>query len=111
MISEGEFKTIDVSASILVSDLKPVIELELSIPANNQKIIFENVELTDTSKTLSHYNIKQDDILLVLGEITRAPPSNGQQGQQGQPTNPEQLRQQILNDPNLVRSLQAVLNY
>ncbi|EGF77177.1 hypothetical protein BATDEDRAFT_27827 [Batrachochytrium dendrobatidis JAM81] len=94
---EGSFKTIEVSSTLEIENLAPLIELELQIPASRQLLYSNGTQLIDTKRTLASYKINQDDIILVR--------NHGPAPSTASMSKAEMTRQQILADPDLQRRL------
>jgi DNA damage-inducible protein 1 len=89
------------------------VEAECGIPPEAQTLLHNGQPLADLKKTLADYNVREHDIILVVANQTSAQqPIRSVQQQRGQfGTSPlandwvEQLRQQMLSDPQLQRQI------
>ncbi len=45
-----------------------LVEAELGIDAQRQKLIYQGIHLSDLKKPLSSYKVAQDDVILVVQE-------------------------------------------
>jgi DNA damage-inducible protein 1 len=99
-----------------LASVKALIEEDLKIPVGEQHLLYNGTPLLDSTKSLKDYNIRQHDVIVVLRKPGAAPRSTNQQRgtpatnqRTNQPAaqtpfwemNPETLRQQILNNPQL----------
>ncbi|KAN0061894.1 DNA damage-inducible protein 1 [Thecaphora frezii] len=120
---------VDVDASIELENLKALIEADTSIPAASQQLYSNGTLLSDDKKTLSAYGVGSDDLVVLRDTRTakavqpNASASNSarssakNQGPSASaglgraPANEEeaaeQLRHQILADPNSLAQLRA----
>ncbi|KAJ3047552.1 DNA damage-inducible protein 1 [Rhizophlyctis rosea] len=96
----GDVNHVDVDPGMELENLQALIEAETNIPVAQQQLFHNGTELRDGGRVLSSFGILQDDILLVR--------RNAASGQgQGPAQNAETVRQQILNDPNMLRQLSS----
>ncbi|KAL2914331.1 DNA damage-inducible protein 1 [Polyrhizophydium stewartii] len=103
----GDFKTVEVSATIELENLAPLIQAELGVPPAAQQLFFNGNLLGNPKSTLASHRIGQDDIILVRA---RRPPPGAAQASAvaGAPaglSRAELARQQILADPEILRRL------
>lgn len=82
-----------------IVNLMPLVEAELGIPAAQQELLFNGQPMADKSKSLSGYQVSQDDVILVRRRV----PAVGNSSATG-PT-PEMVRQMLLNAPGLLQHL------
>ena len=66
---KGGEKILTVEDSILVSELKALVQAEFSIPSTYQKLIFKG-RILDDSKTLSNYSLKGSDTIILASTYT-----------------------------------------
>lgn len=66
---KGGEKILTVEDSILVSELKSLVQAEFSIPPAYQKLIFKG-RILDDSKTLSNYSLKGSDTIILASTYT-----------------------------------------
>ncbi|KNC97910.1 uncharacterized protein SPPG_06901 [Spizellomyces punctatus DAOM BR117] len=98
----GEVHNVDVDGSMELENLMAIVEAEMNIPAGQQVLLHNGVELTEKSKSITASGIRPDDILLVRrrspagSNITRTPESIA-----------ETVRQQILADPWMLQQLSS----
>jgi DNA damage-inducible protein 1 len=123
-ISSGSTQIIqlDVPRSISVADLKALISAEVpSIPSAAQHLYYNGRLLSDASRTLDDFNMKDDDLVVVhhaptassasAGPSRQTAPSPQQQQQRvegrGSQTghDSEMIRLQVLGDPRLLQEL------
>ena len=62
---DGNIFPVEVSADIEIINLKALCEQETRIPSTRMSLTHEGKTLSDNNKTLSGYNVKEDDILMV----------------------------------------------
>ncbi|EST06083.1 Aspartic peptidase, DDI1-type [Kalmanozyma brasiliensis GHG001] len=108
---------IDVDASIELENLKALLEVDSNIPPNQQQLLYGGKLLSDDKATLASCGVANDDLLILrdlrqasssaagssstaAGQRTAAPPASEEQAA-------EQLRQQILADPNALSMLRS----
>ena len=68
---EGSFYPVEVSSDIELINLKALCEQETNISATKMSISHFGKLLTDDSRTLESYSIKENDILMVQQMISR----------------------------------------
>ncbi|TPX71414.1 hypothetical protein SpCBS45565_g01053 [Spizellomyces sp. 'palustris'] len=98
----GEVHNVDVDGSMELENLMAIVEAEMNIPAAQQVLLHNGVELNEKSKSITSSGIRPDDILLVRrrspagSNTTRTPESIA-----------ETVRQQILADPWMLQQLSS----
>ena len=60
-----EFREFEINQSEPLEMLKYIIEAEFNIPFGEQEIIFNSASLKNEQSTISSYNIKENDIVIV----------------------------------------------
>ncbi|KAL6717209.1 DNA damage-inducible protein 1 [Lecanora helva] len=92
-----------------VEDLKSYIESETGVKSMDQRIIHNNQELADGSKTLQECHIIEDSMLgmLIRPKERRQGNAGPRRPAQGPPEDPETFRLQILGHPGGLAQLQA----
>jgi hypothetical protein len=68
---EGSFYPVEVSSDIELINLKALCEQETNISAAQMSISHFGKVLTDDSRTLESYSIKENDILMVQQMISK----------------------------------------
>ncbi|KAF9115757.1 DNA damage-inducible protein 1 [Mortierella sp. AM989] len=125
----GDIHTIEVDSQMELENIKALLEADCNIPAEDQVLIHNNVELQDPKSTLEANNVAPDDIL-TLQRRSKKPRTNvtsigggagsgasagasagavhpGQIAQSGGgPHDAEQIRQHIITNPSMLRQLQ-----
>ncbi|KAJ3225444.1 DNA damage-inducible protein 1 [Clydaea vesicula] len=91
----GEYKSVDVSPSMEIRDLKALISVELQISTEAQILYFNDTELKNDNQTLSQANIKDNDLLLI-----KKKPERGSSN-----ISAEELRQRVVSNPQHLSSL------
>lgn len=111
------------AADMTVGDLKAYIETESNVSATSQIVVYRTQPLDDDSKPLSHYNIEEDDMLVVVerpsavgsgsgsGGLPSGTASSSAASGNGDPLQKlyqdvERVRQQMLNDRVLREGVQ-----
>ncbi|RMZ86928.1 hypothetical protein DV736_g5847, partial [Chaetothyriales sp. CBS 134916] len=106
---ESDLITLNVPADLTLNDLKGLVEADTNAPVASQTFVQNGRPITDASKTLSQLGVNEGDLLqLQVRTRTQAPPRPSQsQGptNPGQTADPEQLRQNILQDQNLMQRI------
>lgn len=107
----------DVDVSIELENLKALIEADSSIAAADQQLMYRGAILADEQATLASLGVQNDDILLLRNSrhsqqqqqrVGQAGGSaSGSQAASSEEQWSEQIRQQILNDPNTLAMLRA----
>lgn len=64
--------TLDVDPTDTIQNVKGIIEVELAIPPNQQRLSFANKQLEE-NRTLADYNIQKDNIINLIVGITLKP--------------------------------------
>ncbi|KAI5848844.1 hypothetical protein BZA05DRAFT_88593 [Tricharina praecox] len=105
---------LDVPSSICIQDLKALISSELpQMPSASQHIYYNGRLLSDATRTLEAYNMKDDDMVVVHTIAPRpqaqARPQQQQQHQQQQQMQMQSQPQQQEYDPEVIR-LQLLAN-
>ena len=62
---EGNIYPVEVSSDIEVVNLKALCEQETNIVASKMSLTHNGQPLSDDSRSLSSYNVKEDDILMI----------------------------------------------
>lgn len=62
---DGNIFPVEVSGDIEIINLKALCEQETRIPCTKMSLTHEGKTLGDDNKSLSSYNVKEDDILMV----------------------------------------------
>ncbi|KAG0365137.1 DNA damage-inducible protein 1 [Gamsiella multidivaricata] len=122
LTDQGDIHTIEVDSQMELENIKALLEADCHIPADEQVLIHNNVELKDPKSTLEGNSVAQDDILTLqrrskkqrttdiasIGAGAGAGPSirPGQISRSGgDPHDAEQIRQHIISNPNMLRQL------
>ncbi|KAF9353298.1 DNA damage-inducible protein 1 [Mortierella sp. AD094] len=125
----GDIHTIEVDSQMELENIKALLEADCNIPAEDQVLIHNNVELQDPKSTLEANNVAPDDILTLQrrskkprtatnvtsiggGAGARAGAGSGSAVHPGQiaqggggPHDAEQIRQHIITNPSMLRQL------
>ncbi|KAG0227249.1 DNA damage-inducible protein 1 [Actinomortierella wolfii] len=101
-----------------LENIKALLEAETGVPADDQRLFYNNVELTDPKATLQTYNVNQDDIIelrrVSTARVARRPQAGALAGNVhpgqisqggGNAHDAEQIRQHVLSDPALLAQL------
>ncbi|KAI7817361.1 hypothetical protein BC939DRAFT_332269 [Gamsiella multidivaricata] len=127
LTDQGDIHTIEVDSQMELENIKALLEADCHIPADEQVLIHNNVELKDPKSTLEGNSVAQDDILTLqrrskkqrttdiasIGAGAGAGPSirPGQISRSGgDPHDAEQIRQHIISNPNMLRQLREVID-
>ncbi len=62
---EGNIYPVEVSSDIELINLKALCEQETHIPMSKMSLTHDGKPLSDDSRSLASYNIKDDDILMI----------------------------------------------
>lgn len=62
---DGNIFPVEVSAEIELLNLKALCEQETRISADRMTLFYEGKPLTDVSKSLAAYNVKENDMIMV----------------------------------------------
>ena len=62
---EGNIYPVEVSSDIEVVNLKALCEQETNISASKMSLTHDGQPLSDDTRSLSSYNVKEDDILMI----------------------------------------------
>ncbi|KAF8980851.1 DNA damage-inducible protein 1 [Entomortierella lignicola] len=127
LTDKGDIHTIEVDSQMELENIKALLEADCDIPAEDQVLLHNNVELQDPKSTLEANNVAPDDIL-TLQRRSKRPRTNitaiggggaagsaggslgpvhpGQIAQGGGgPHDAEQIRQHIITNPSMLRQL------
>ncbi|KAF9151553.1 DNA damage-inducible protein 1 [Linnemannia schmuckeri] len=124
LTDQGDLHTIEVDSQMELENIKALLEADCSIPAEEQALFHNEVELQDPKSTLEGNNVAPDDILTLRRRIKKPRMTNiasvgagagsrpavrpGQIAQGGgDPHDAEQIRQHILSNPSVLRQLQG----
>ena len=83
-------------------NVKALLEDDFQIPVASQILILNGISISDDSKSLKDFNVKQDDVIMV------ALHNQIQQTAQPSVNQAERARAQINSDPNLKRQFLQV---
>ncbi|KAF9573782.1 DNA damage-inducible protein 1 [Mortierella alpina] len=125
LTDQGELHTIEVDSQMELENIKALLEADCNIPAEEQVLFHNEVELEDAKSTLEGNNVAQDDILTLRRRVKKQRTTNiatigsgartgggpsvhpGQISQGGgDPHNAEQIRQHLISNPAMLRQLQ-----
>lgn len=70
---DQDLLTIDVGPDMTIADLKAYIQSDTNVPPAAQSLYHNGQELRDETKTLGHCQVKENDILEMLVQSSRAP--------------------------------------
>lgn len=124
LTDQGDLHTIEVDSQMELENIKALLEADCHIPAEEQALFHNEVELQDPKSTLEGNNVAPDDILTLRRRIKKQRTTNiasvgagassrpgvrpGQIAQGGgDPHDAEQIRQHILSNPAVLRQLQG----
>ncbi|KAG0073318.1 DNA damage-inducible protein 1 [Linnemannia elongata] len=124
LTEQGDLHTIEVDSQMELENIKALLEADCNIPAEEQALFHNEVELQDPKSTLEGNNVAPDDILTLRRRIKKPRMTNiasvgpgagsrpavrsGQIAQGGgDPHDAEQIRQHILSNPSVLRQLQG----
>lgn len=113
---DGNIYPVEVSSDIELINLKALCELETKIDASKMSLSHDGKILSDDSKSLASFNVKEDDILMVqkinndlpisidfssisVPTISRPRPSNSTPSPSGSVANMEQMRRMLMSNP------------
>ncbi|ORZ20826.1 hypothetical protein BCR41DRAFT_26188 [Lobosporangium transversale] len=121
LTDQGDIHTIEVDSQMELENIKALLEADCNIPADEQVLLHNNIELQDPKSTLEANSIAPDDILTLqrrskkqrtniaaINTGSGAGPSvhPGQIAQGGgDPHNAEQIRQHVISNPSMLRQL------
>ncbi|KAF9952757.1 DNA damage-inducible protein 1 [Mortierella alpina] len=126
LTDQGELHTIEVDSQMELENIKALLEADCNIPAEEQVLFHNEVELEDAKSTLEGNKVAQDDILTLRRRVKKQRTTNiaaigsgvrtggggpsvhpGQISQGGgDPHNAEQIRQHLISNPAMLRQLQ-----
>ncbi|KAG0267493.1 DNA damage-inducible protein 1 [Mortierella polycephala] len=127
LTDSGDLHTIEVDSQMELENIKALLEADCNIPADEQVLFHNEVELQDPKSTLEGNSVVQDDILTLrrrvknprtttvasIGPGSGISPGAGPSVHPGQisqsggdPHNAEQIRQHIISSPATLRQLQ-----
>lgn len=78
---DQDLLTIDVGPDMTIADLKAYIQSDTNVPPAMQSLYHNGQELRDGSKTLTHCQVKENDMLAMLVQSSRVPTAGAGQGQ------------------------------
>ncbi|KAF9584451.1 DNA damage-inducible protein 1 [Lunasporangiospora selenospora] len=123
LTESGDIHTIEVDSQMELENIKALLEADCNIPADEQILLHNEVELSDPKSTLEGNKVVQDDILTLYRRvknprttnIAAVPSSTGGpsvrpgqlQSGGGDPHNAEQIRQHLLSNPAMLQQLRA----
>ncbi|KAF9933611.1 DNA damage-inducible protein 1 [Linnemannia zychae] len=123
LTDQGDLHTIEVDSQMELENIKALLEADCNIPADEQALFHNEIELQDPKSTLEGNNVAPDDILTLRrrikkprtniatvgsGSSSRPSVRPGQIAQGGgDPHDAEQIRQHILSNPSVLRQLQT----
>ena len=91
-----------------VNDLKSYIESETAVATKDQKIYFNNQELSDGTRTLGQCQVVEDSLMGMQVRPKRAPNhANSQTSANNNAQDPEFIRLQLLGNPRQLAHLRA----
>ena len=108
--AEGNTVPLDVDVSIELENLKALIDVDLSLPPEQQAVHFQGRELMNGQDTLESYGVKEGDLLVVLNK-TSPKPSNTVPSLEASASDSsfaELVRMQLLRSPQSLQKLQRV---
>lgn len=94
----GQSFVIEIDPQMSLEDIMALLEAESDIPANEQSISFEGIDLNRPKSTMAELGVGNDAVLVLRRKVTVA----GRAAEQDS----EMMRLQILGDPELMRQLQ-----
>ncbi|KAJ2078653.1 DNA damage-inducible protein 1 [Coemansia sp. RSA 988] len=107
--------TIEVDESMELGDLCALLELECSIPVDNQQLLYNGMQLNGSKKSLSSLGVTTDSALYIHDKTKQQqiPPPVPQRSANNRPVQTssghdaqlEAYRQQVLSNPQLMREL------
>ncbi|KAG0201917.1 DNA damage-inducible protein 1 [Mortierella sp. GBA30] len=126
LTDQGDLHTIEVDSQMELENIKALLEADCNIPAEEQVLFHNEIELKDPKSTLEGNNVVQDDILTLRRRVKKQRVANvatigegpgqsaggpsvhpGQISQGGgDPHNAEQIRQHLISNPAMLRQLQ-----
>ncbi|KAJ3212211.1 DNA damage-inducible protein 1 [Entophlyctis luteolus] len=98
---------IEVSPEVTIADLKALVEADMRIPANSMVLTHNGLELSDASKTIRDSKVVHDDVILVAVKPQTPSLSNGGISGTGAMQQFENLRLQLLSDPQARQTVAA----
>ena len=107
----------DVFPDMTLADIKALVESETAIPSDKQHLFLNQQPLADNTKSLQHFNVQENDVLLLIvrdpGQITQQTkqdrqlpsPRQATSGKQRQASNAEMIRLQALSTPAVMQQM------
>ncbi|KAG0313299.1 DNA damage-inducible protein 1 [Linnemannia gamsii] len=109
LTDQGDLHTIEVDSQMELENIKALLEADCSIPAEEQALFHNEIELQDPKSTLEGNNPRMTNIATVGAGAGSGPavrPGQIARGG-GDPHDAEQIRQHILSNPSVLRQLQG----
>ncbi len=121
-VTDNDTLSLDVDLSMTVDNVKAILEADSGIPAAKQILLHNGKPIADDSRSLQSYGIEKDDMIMLVqqeeqqqqrraagasGSRSRQAPSGSSAQQQQERQVAEELRQQLLANPQAMSQLRA----
>ncbi|XP_022857606.1 DNA damage-inducible protein 1-like [Olea europaea var. sylvestris] len=108
MTADEQILTLDVDRNETVENLKVLLEVETQVPLQQQELLFNGKEMSNSEK-LGALGVTDGDLVMMVSNASssgaRASPNEAGFNPDGSAMNPSALQQQLRNDSNVMAQL------
>ncbi|CAA2981754.1 DNA damage-inducible 1 [Olea europaea subsp. europaea] len=108
MTADEQILTLDVDRNETVENLKVLLEVETQVPLQQQQLLFNGKEMSNSEK-LGALGVTDGDLVMMVSNASssgaRASPNEAGFNPDGSAMNPSALQQQLRNDSNVMAQL------
>ncbi|KAG9448787.1 hypothetical protein H6P81_008752 [Aristolochia fimbriata] len=104
MTADEQFITLDVDPDESVENVKALLEVETRVPLQQQQLLFNGSEMRNPDR-LSSIGVGDGDLVMMMANNSRAPPSDLSFNLDGSAVNPGAFQQHVSRDSNKMAQL------